>query len=171
MELTIDLKSLQKSELHIEEFVILALINAGEDINSYPCYEITLIALEENMYLKSTEEGYELRGKGRELFVGNQLKEDAIEVLNYLNKKYKEIKPRARGYDAVPSNLKFITARLKEKNTAKELCLVVDEMCKRWKGTKFEDYLRPATLFNGEKFQSYRNYAAESIRLSKTTAM
>ena len=171
MELTIDLKLLKKSGLFLEEFIIMALINSGENIEEYHYSKHILQNLEDNMYIKLSENNWLLRGKGRELFIGNQLKEDAIEVLNYLNKKYKEIKPRARGYDAVPSNLKFITARLKEKNTAKELCLVVDEMCKRWKGTKFEDYLRPATLFNGEKFQSYRNYAAESIRLSKTTAM
>ena len=172
MELTIDLKKLKESGLFVEDYFVLALINSGKNPEEYLISDKNIPRnLELEMWVKSTEEGYELRGKGRELFVGNQLKEDAIEVLNYLNKKYKEIKPRARGYDAIPSNLKFITARLKEKNTVEELCLVVDEMCKRWKGTKFEDYLRPATLFNGEKFQSYRNYAAESIRLSKTTAM
>lgn len=173
MELTIDLKKLKKSGLFVDEFVFLALINEGEDPlgGDYHWPSGILERMENNTWIKYCEDSIELRGKGRELFIGNQLKEDALEVLNYLNKKYKEIKPRARGYDAVPSNLKFITARLKEKNTVKELCLVIDEMCRRWKGTKFEDYLRPATLFNGEKFQSYRNYAAESIRLSKTTAM
>jgi len=171
MELTIDLKLLKKSGLFLEEFVIMALINSGENIEEYHYSKHILQNLEDNMYIKLSENNWMLRGKGRELFAGTNTKEEAVQVLNYLNKKYKEIKPRAKGYDAIPSNLKFINARLKEKNTVEELCMVIDEMCKRWKGTKFEDYLRPATLFNGEKFQSYRNYAAESIRLSKTIAM
>ena len=35
MELTIDLKLLKKSGLFLEEFVIMALINSGENIEEY----------------------------------------------------------------------------------------------------------------------------------------
>lgn len=69
MELTIDLKKLEKSGLFLEDFCILALINLGIDPNDYNLSDKYVIKdLEENMYIRTTDEGYELRGRGRELF-------------------------------------------------------------------------------------------------------
>lgn len=69
MELTIDLKKLGKSGLFLEDFCILALINLGIDPNDYNLSDKYVIKdLEENMYIRTTDEGYELRGRGRELF-------------------------------------------------------------------------------------------------------
>lgn len=153
MELTIDLKSLQKSELYIEEFVILALINAGEDLNSYPCSKITLMALEATMYIKPTEEGYELRGKGRELFE-NAKKSDSIDtIITYLNEKTgKKFSTKSA------ANRKFIAGRLGEKYTEEDLKKVIDTMVSKWAhDPKMSMYLRPETLFNPTKFQTYIN--------------
>jgi hypothetical protein len=68
MELTIDLKLLKKSGLFLEEFVIMALINSGENIEEYHYSKHILQNLEDNMYIKLSENNWLLRGKGRELF-------------------------------------------------------------------------------------------------------
>ena len=68
MELTIDLKLLKKSGLFLEEFIIMALINSGENIEEYHYSKHILQNLEDNMYIKLSENNWLLRGKGRELF-------------------------------------------------------------------------------------------------------
>ncbi|HPQ79654.1 MAG TPA: hypothetical protein PLG47_04335 [Candidatus Dojkabacteria bacterium] len=69
MELTIDLKKLKESGLFVEDFFALALINSGENPEEYLMNDPhSLRLLEDEMWIKSTEEGYELRSKGRELF-------------------------------------------------------------------------------------------------------
>lgn len=73
-----------------------------------------------------------------------------IEILNYLNEK------AGTHYKPVASNLKFIKARLKD-YTEEELKLVVDKKVKEWKETNMQMYLRPETLFNATKFESYIN--------------
>lgn len=45
---------------------------------------------------------------------------------------------------------------LKKNYTEKQLIEVVEKKCAEWKGTKYEKYLRPSTLF-GEKFDEYLN--------------
>lgn len=50
-----------------------------------------------------------------------------------------------------------IKARLNENNyTLEDFKIVIDKKYKEWKGTEFEKYLRPETLF-GTKFESYLN--------------
>ena len=53
--------------------------------------------------------------------------------------------------------MKFIRARLSEGYTVEDLKYVVDVKCKEWLGTTHEQYLRPETLFNATKFQTYIN--------------
>lgn len=73
-----------------------------------------------------------------------------VEVLGYLNEK------AGTKYKPVESNLKFIRARLKD-YCADDLKAVVDKKCKEWKGTSMQMYLRPETLFNATKFETYHN--------------
>ena len=74
----------------------------------------------------------------------------AEQVLYYLNEKAEtHFKP-------VESNLKFIKARLKD-YTESDLKAVVDKKTAEWKGTQMQMYLRPETLFNATKFESYIN--------------
>lgn len=47
-----------------------------------------------------------------------------------------------------------IGARLKE-FTEEDLCRVIDFKVQEWTGTKYEQYLRPATLFRESKFEGY----------------
>jgi hypothetical protein len=69
MELTIDLKKLKESGLFLEDYFVLALINSGKNPEEYLISDKNISHnLELEMWVKSTEEGYELRGKGRELF-------------------------------------------------------------------------------------------------------
>lgn len=74
------------------------------------------------------------------------------EIIDYLNEKAKT------RYTACKSNTKFIAARLKE-YSLEDLKSVIDCKCKEWKGTNMEMYLRPETLFNATKFESYYNQA------------
>ena len=84
----------------------------------------------------------------------NELKNNSLynaeQVLDYLNEKAEtHFKP-------VESNLKFIRARLKD-YTESDLKAVVDKKTAEWKGTQMQMYLRPETLFNATKFESYIN--------------
>lgn len=74
------------------------------------------------------------------------------EIIDYLNEQAKT------RYTACKSNTKFIAARLKE-YSLEDLKSVIDCKCKEWKGTNMEMYLRPETLFNATKFESYYNQA------------
>lgn len=55
---------------------------------------------------------------------------------------------------------KLIHARLEDKFTVDDFKTVIWKKAKEWKGTKFEQYLRPQTLF-GTKFESYLNQSGE----------
>jgi hypothetical protein len=69
MELVIDLKKLKESGLFVEDYFVLALINSGKNPEEYLISDKNILRnLELEMWIKSTEEGYELRGKGRGLF-------------------------------------------------------------------------------------------------------
>ena len=82
--------------------------------------------------------------------INNNICPVAIEILNYLNEK------AGTHFKPVDSNLKFINARLKD-YTADDLKRVVDLKVKDWKGTQMQQYLRPETLFNATKFETYAN--------------
>lgn len=53
---------------------------------------------------------------------------------------------------------RLITARLNEGYTVEDFRRVIDSKVTEWRGTEFERYLRPGTLF-GTKFESYLNAA------------
>jgi len=60
-------------------------------------------------------------------------------------------------YSATAKPAGHIRARLQEGATVEDCKRVIDLKHREWKGTKMEQYLRPQTLFNGEKFEAYRN--------------
>lgn len=80
-------------------------------------------------------------------------------ILSHLNAKTKS------NFQSVASNQKLIRARLAEGYTVEQLCAVVDAKVAEWTGDpKMEKYLRPATLFNAEKFAQYAGAAqADSV--------
>ena len=74
----------------------------------------------------------------------------AVEVIDYLNVK------AGRNFDAVESNTKFIVARMREGTPVEKLKAVIDAKVTEWlHDSKMSQYLRPATLFNAEKFGQY----------------
>lgn len=75
---------------------------------------------------------------------------DCLEILNYLNEK------AGTRFRSGENNIKFIKARLKE-YSVDDLKRVIDIKVKEWKGTNMQQYLRPETLFNATKFESYIN--------------
>lgn len=73
------------------------------------------------------------------------------EVINYLNSKAK------KNFKVnTASHQKFIKARLKEGYVLEDFKKVVDIMVAKWKGTEYEQYLQPQTLF-GNKMDNYLN--------------
>lgn len=77
-------------------------------------------------------------------------KQEATEVLAFLNERAE------RNYQPTDANLDLILARLKEGYTATQLRQVVVRKCRDWlKDDRMSAYLRPATLFNREKFNQY----------------
>lgn len=54
------------------------------------------------------------------------------------------------------SSLAFVRARMREGATLADFMAVIDAKCREWLGTEQAQYLRPETLFNATKFESYR---------------
>lgn len=151
----IDLKALKESGLFVDEFVFLALINEGEDPlgGDYHWPSGILERMENNMWIKYCEDSIELRSKAKELFE-NKKNSDVIDsIIKYLNEKTN------RNYSSKSTaNRKFVAGRLKEGYTEKDLKKVIDTMCSKWLiDPKMNMYLRPETLFNATKFQTYIN--------------
>lgn len=72
------------------------------------------------------------------------------EIIDYLNKK------TGSKFKPVDSHIKLISARIKEGHTIDDIKKVIDSKCDEWlTNTEFKKYLRPATLFNTEKFNQY----------------
>ncbi|NOQ50933.1 MAG: hypothetical protein GQ578_01770 [Desulfuromonadaceae bacterium] len=73
-------------------------------------------------------------------------------IISYLNKK------ADRNYSAKSkATIKHINARLSEGYTLDNFKAAIDNQVRQWIGTKDDLYLRPATLFNSEKFDGYVN--------------
>ena len=83
-----------------------------------------------------------------------------IYIINYLNEKagtsYKH---------NIQKTKELIDARFKQGFTVEDFIKVIDKKVKEWKGTKFEGYLRPITLFSN-KFESYLNQNVTQKRQS-----
>ena len=73
------------------------------------------------------------------------------EIISYLN-----LKAKKNFKVDTASHQKFIKARLKEGYVLEDFKKVVDIMIAKWKGTEYEQYLQPQTLF-GNKMDNYLN--------------
>ena len=73
------------------------------------------------------------------------------EVISYLN-----LKAKKNFKVDTASHQKFIKARLKEGYVLEDFKKVVDIMVAKWRGTEYEQYLQPQTLF-GNKMDNYLN--------------
>lgn len=73
------------------------------------------------------------------------------EIISYLNEK------TLSRYRNTESTKKLIRARMEEGFTKEDFFKVIDNKVKTWKGTEWEKFLRPETLFCASKFQGYLN--------------
>lgn len=73
-------------------------------------------------------------------------------IIDYLNER-----AGTKYNSKTPATRKLIVARLKEGHKAEDFFRVIDNKFRDWKGTDWEKFLRPATLFAPSKFESYLN--------------
>lgn len=78
-----------------------------------------------------------------------RVKRESIEAVQYLNLIC------GRSFHLVPENLKFAAGRLNGLATLDDLKLIVEHKAFQWQNTDRAQYLRPATLFQAEKFDAY----------------
>jgi uncharacterized phage protein (TIGR02220 family) len=91
--------------------------------------------------------------------VGAKAPDESVDVLLYLNAKTN------RSFRPTDINLGFITSRLSEDGvTVGGIKEMIDRQCQLWKGTDMAEYLRPETLFNRTKFDSY--YSARKMPIN-----
>ena len=86
-----------------------------------------------------------------EIYNNNNKLSICKEVISYLN-----LKAKKNFKVDTASHQKFIKARLKEGYVLEDFKKVVDIMVVKWKGTEYEQYLQPQTLF-GNKMDNYLN--------------
>lgn len=79
------------------------------------------------------------------------------DILDYLNKARKKISKNeaARGFRKTNIITSTINARIKEGYVKEDFHMVIDHKCKEWKGTAFQQYIRPSTLFSPSHFSEY----------------
>lgn len=81
----------------------------------------------------------------------NEEKLFAEEVIHYLNDKSNS------SFLKKGNNIQLIVARKREGYKLEEFKHVIDSKCRDWKGTDWQKYLRPLTLFSKTKFENYLN--------------
>ena len=86
----------------------------------------------------------------------NTNKEIYIAVIDYLNSK-----AGTHYRSNSKTTQQHINARIAEGFTVDDFKRVVDNMWTAWKGTEWEQYMRPSTLF-GSKFENYLNRKPQS---------
>lgn len=85
----------------------------------------------------------------------NARKEEATEVLNFLNQK------TGKAYRYVEANLSLIEARLRSGASVQDCKSVIARKCREWGEIRSKDekdmrpYLRPKTLFSAANFEQY----------------
>jgi uncharacterized phage protein (TIGR02220 family) len=85
-----------------------------------------------------------------------------VEIVGYLNEK------TGKRYSAsTKSTASSINARLEDGYTVDDFKTVIDVKVNEWKGTDYEKYLTPDTLFRPSKFEKYLNQKPQSTDWSK----
>nr|DAV98102.1 MAG TPA: hypothetical protein [Caudoviricetes sp.] len=67
-------------------------------------------------------------------------------------------------YQKTPKNRSYINARIAEDHTPEDCRRVIDSRWAMWKGTSMQEYMRPCTLFNSEKFEGYLAAAKTNVK-------
>ena len=85
------------------------------------------------------------------------------EVVDYLN-----LRAGTRYRSTSEDTRKHIRARVDDGYTLDDFKAVIDRKVEEWKGTEWEKFLRPSTLF-GSKFEGYLNQRNEPRYAKKTS--
>jgi uncharacterized phage protein (TIGR02220 family) len=88
----------------------------------------------------------------------------AQQILDYLNTKAETTYSTKTG-----SNLDLVISRLNEGYTISDFKYVIDFKVKDWKGSDFQKYLRPITLFKKDKFENYLNSTINDTKHQPTS--
>ena len=88
-----------------------------------------------------------------------------INIVEYLNEQ-----AGTRYKPTTKKTQTLIKARLREGFTVDDFKTVINNKVKEWKGSEWEKFLRPETLF-GTKFESYLNQKSVSKRVNKNYNM
>jgi uncharacterized phage protein (TIGR02220 family) len=91
--------------------------------------------------------------------VKKEIKEMAEKVLDYLNEK-------SGSTFRLESNINIIAERIAEGFTISDFIIVIDKKIHDWKGTDYEKYIRPITLFS-KKFENYLNGTKDGSESTK----
>lgn len=183
----IDLDVLNQAEVTSFKRALFALCGMGaitysiREKNCYlvnPCSSGDILQLE---FVKSSDEFLNAHARGNELFIyilsinintnkNNiaQLREQKrykssdtdifYKVCTYLNEKAET------NYRHTSSAfIKHVNSRVSEGYCLEDFKKVIDTKVHSWKGTEFEKYLRPQTLF-GNKFDAYLNEKSPELR-------
>jgi len=142
-----------------------SVIRALKEIEDNGLINVTRIKNKPNVYRRTFPNIAELANPT----VSKPKKEEdprIVEILEYLNEKAdKNFKP-------VESNKRFLKARLDEGHSAEDIKSVIDLKVSEWKtDSHMNQYLRPATLFNAEKFNNYIGGITKSDSLDALTDM
>ena len=118
-----------------------------QSINQVPNQQLTNNQPTTNQQLTTSKEIKKLRNKE----INKYSRETYQEIIAYLNAK------AGTNYKATAKlTQEHINARLNDGFTVADFKKVIENKCSEWKGTEWEKYLRPQTLF-GTKFESYLN--------------
>ena len=95
----------------------------------------------------------EIKGKKKKINkpVSKEIKIQAQKVIDYLNQKV------GSSYTIQGSNLDLIKGRIEEGYVLADFITVIDKKYEDWKGSDYEKFLRPLTLFAKSKFENYLN--------------
>jgi uncharacterized phage protein (TIGR02220 family) len=95
------------------------------------------------------QQGFKIVKKQKE--IPKETQELAEKIIDYLNEK------SGKKFTKKPNNIKPILSRLKEGYNYEDFQFVIDKKIYDWKGTNFQEYIRPITLFSNKLFENYIN--------------
>jgi len=98
-------------------------------------------------------QGHNFKKKEKEKNEKNNIYSRAAhDVIDHLN-----IKTGKNYKHTSKATTRFVTARIKDGYSIQDIKSVIDKKVDEWTGSDMEKYLRPETLFNATKFESYMN--------------
>lgn len=168
----IDLKDILKQKWSTESKILFIIIaQKGENYKDLTLDDLTLMSSIEPKNIKRIlkEPEFEIVDEWRSKILkskgnaGLLFSNDAKNIILYLNSK------SGKSFRLTKSNMKFINARLKEGITYDEMCKIIDLKVEQWSGTPWDEYLRPETLFNSTKFETYYQQIKGSIPVTNDT--